>query len=101
MNFVNRMLVVLQLLFAIALMPILIVLLLFFRQGLVDSVTNMARGLVTGPNAPATQLICVALSVIVFLIAILFMFLELQRPTLKRLKVQEVMGGQVEVTIEA
>lgn len=101
MNFINRMLVTLQMLITIALVPILIVLLLFSRQALVDGVTNVARGLVSGPNALLTQMICAGLAALIFLIAILVLFLELHRPATKRLKVQEVMGGQVEVTVEA
>lgn len=101
MNFINRMLVTLQLLLTIAVMPILIVLLLFSRQALVDSVTNLARGLVSGPNTALTQLICTGLAALLFVIAVLILFLELHRPPIKRLKVQEVTGGQVEVTIEA
>ncbi len=101
MNFINRMLVTLQLLLTIALMPILIVVVLFSRQPLVDGVTNLTRGLDSGPNALLTQLICAGLAALVFVIAILILFLELHRPSIKRLKVQEVMGGQVEVTIEA
>ncbi len=101
MNFINRMLVILQLLSAIVFMPILVVLLLFSRPTLVDAVTNLTRGIANGPNVFFTQAICVGLSALVFIIAILILFLELQRPAVKRLKVQEVMGGQVEVTVEA
>lgn len=101
MNFFNRILVVLQLLIAIALAPILIVVLLLYRQNVADTLTNLGRALTTGPNAALTQIICMALAALAFVIAILFLYLELQRPSVKRLKVQEVMGGQVEITSDA
>lgn len=101
MNFINRMLVILQLLLTIVLMLILIVFLFLSRQGLVDIVTNFTRGLVSGPNVLLTQMICVGLASLLIVIALLLLFLELHRSPTKQLKVQEVTGGQVEVTIEA
>ncbi len=101
MNFINRLLVVLQLLIAIVLMPILIALLLFARQPLVDGVTNLTRGLVNGPNAALTSMICASLAGLVLVIALLILYLELHRPAIRRLKVQEVTGGKVEVTVDA
>jgi len=101
MNFINRLLVIVGLLGAIALMPILIVVLIFFRPGLVDTVNNVARGLVSGPNVVLVQATCVGLAVLVFVVAILLLFLELQRPSTRRLRVQSVTDGQVELTADA
>ncbi len=101
MNFVNRVLVVLQLLLATALAPILIVLLLFYRQGIANTMSSLGNGLINGANAPLTQLICIALAALGFLITVLLLFLELQRPAIKRLKIQEVIGGQAEITADA
>jgi hypothetical protein len=101
MNPVNRLLIIVQLLIAIALMPITIVILLFFRPAIVGAVDNLARGLVAGPNAGYTQAICVGLAALVFLLAILLLFLELHRPAVHGLRVQQVTDGQVEVTADA
>ena len=101
MNFINRTLIVLQLLFSIVLAIGLIVLLLFYRQNVSNTLAGLGTALVSGPNAPLTQLICIALAAISGLIAVLFLILELQRPPLRRLKVQEVMGGEAEITAEA
>jgi len=101
MNFINRILIILQLFLAIALTPILIVLLLFARPTLENIMTGLVHALISGPNPAFAQAICVGLAALVFIIALLFLFLELQRPRIKRLKVQEVMGGQVEVTVDA
>src|SRR5574341_97647 len=101
MNLINRLIVLAQLLLAIALAPILIVILLLLRSSFVDSINNLARNLVSGPNASLIQTICVGLAALVFIIAVLMLFLELQRPSVKRLRVQQVTGGQVEVTTEA
>lgn len=101
MNFVNRLIVLAQLLLAIALMPILVVILLFFRPGIVDAVNIFMRSLVSGPNAFLVQTICVGLAVLVLLIALLMLFLELQRPSVKRLRVPQVTEGQVQVTTDA
>jgi len=101
MNFINRTLIVLQLLLAIALAPILIVLLLVYRQNVANALNNMASALVAGPNASPTLLICAALAAILGLIAVLFLFLELQRPAIQRLKIQQVMDGEAEITSEA
>lgn len=101
MNLVNRLIILAQLLLAIALTPIIIVILLLSRSSLVDGINNLARSLVSGSNAFLIQTICVGLAVLVFIIAILMLFLELQRPSVKRLRVLQVTGGQVEVTTDA
>ena len=101
MNIANRLLVIVQLLVAIALMPILIAILIFFRPMIVDSVDSMARGLVAGPNAVYSQAVCVGLAVFVFIVAILLLFLELHRPGGRALRVQQVSDGEVEVTSDA
>lgn len=100
MNFINRTLIVLQLLIAIALAPTLIAIILL-RPTWFDSLNNVSRVFTTGPNAVLTQLICIALAAIGGLIAVLFLFLEVQRPAIRRLKVQQVVGGEAEITSEA
>ncbi len=101
MNLINRALLIVELLIAIAVTPILIVAVVFMRPAIVESLDNFSRSLVSGPNALLTQSICVGLSALVFVIAILLLFLELQRPSMHRLRVQSVTEGQVEVTAEA
>ena len=101
MNFINRMLVVLQLLAVIALAPIAIVLLLFYRQGIANTLSNLGNGLTNAATPPVALLICIGLVALVFLIAIMILFLEMQRPAIKRLKVQQVMGGEAEITADA
>lgn len=101
MNFINRTLIVLELLLTIALAPILIVLLLVYRQNIANTLSGMGTTLVSGPNAALTQLICIALVAVVGLIAVLFLLLELQRPPIQRLKIQQVMGGEAEITADA
>jgi hypothetical protein len=101
MNIINRLLIVLQLLVAIVLMPILIALILFARQSLVDSVANLSRSLVNGPNAALTSMICASLAGLLMVIALLILYLELHRPGIRRLKVLDVTGGKAEVTIDA
>ncbi|HEX7594626.1 MAG TPA: alkaline shock response membrane anchor protein AmaP [Anaerolineae bacterium] len=101
MNLINRFLVIVELLIAIALAPILIVVLVFLRGSIVDTVDNFSRGLVSGPNALVIQASCIGLVAFVFVVAILLLFLELQRPSIHRLHVQSVTEGQVEVTADA
>lgn len=101
MNFINRMLVVLQLLATLALAPILIVLLVLAPKSLGDFLTNLARGFPSGIGLTPTTAICAGLAGVLFFIALLMLFLELQRPSIKRLKVQEVMGGDAEITADA
>ncbi len=71
MNLINRMLVSLQLIIAIVLMPILIVILLFNRNGLADTVSAVAKNLVSSPNAFFIQAICIGLAALVFVIGVL------------------------------
>jgi hypothetical protein len=101
MNFINRTLIVLQLLAAIALAPILIIALLVYRQTVSNTVIGMGNALVAGQNASLPLLICSALAAIGGLIAVLFLFLELQRPASRRLKIQQVVGGEAEITADA
>jgi hypothetical protein len=101
MNLINRLLIVLQLLFTVVLMMILILLILFAPQLFVSGMNNLTRGLVEGPNAALTSMICAGLAGVLIVIALLILFLELHRPAARRLKVQEVTGGKVEVTVEA
>ncbi|MBI4791061.1 MAG: hypothetical protein HY782_28865 [Chloroflexi bacterium] len=101
MNIANRLIVIVELLIAIALMPILIAVLFFSRPLLVSSVEGMARGLGAGPNVLYSQAICVGLAVFVFIVAILLLFLELHRPGGRALRVEQVTEGQVEVTADA
>lgn len=101
MNLINRLLVIFELLLVLALMPILIVILVFFRPGIVDAIQNTANSFVNGPNSALVQATCVGLAALVFVVAILILFLELQRPAMQHLRVQSVTEGQVEVTTEA
>ena len=101
MNFINRLLVIVELFVLIVLMPIAIVLLLFFLPGIPSAVDAFLRGLTTSANLVLTQLICIGLAALIFGIAIVLLFLELQRPTGRRLRVPQVTDGQVEVTEEA
>lgn len=101
MNLVNRVLVTVQLLLAIAVMPILIVILILYRPGIADAVDNLMRGMVGGPNAGLIQATCIGLAGLVFIVAILMLFLELHRPAARRLRVQSVTDGQVELTADA
>ncbi len=101
MNFVNRLLVMLGLVIAIAVAPILIVLVLFFTPGIANTANDLGRTLAGGPSAFFIQVICVIGALTIFVIAIILLFLELNRPTVRRLRVPQVTDGQVEVTDEA
>lgn len=101
MNLVNRLLIIVELLVAIALMPIAIAVLVFFRPGIANAVNNLMLSLVSGPNAAMIQAISVGIAVLVFVVAVLLLFLELQRPSTHHLRVQSVTEGQVEVTADA
>ncbi len=97
MNFINRMLIIAQLLIGIALMPIILVLFLFFLPALADILTNLARGMTA--SASLTQAIGAGAAGFIFVVAILLLFLELHYPT-RSLRVQ-VGDTQVQVTEEA
>ena len=101
MNLLNRLLMIVELLVAIALMPIVIAVLIFFRPTLAATFSNLGLNLVSGANAALIQAIGVGVALLVFVIAILLLFLELQRPAMNRLRVQSVTEGQVEVTADA
>ncbi len=100
MNTVNRLLIVLQLLIALVLLPILIFMLLFMRANLTAWLDAAGKALGAGPNAPLAQLACVSLALIGFILALLFLVLEMQRPAKNRLRVQ-IADGAVEVTADA
>jgi uncharacterized alkaline shock family protein YloU len=101
MNLVNRLLVIVGLLIAVALTPIAIVLVLFFRPGVAAWLNNLARGLTDGPNVLFVQVICVGVALFVFIVALILLFLEFSRPSARRLRVQQVTDGIVQVTDEA
>lgn len=101
MNTVNRLLVIAELLVAIALMPILITIFLFFRGALVDLFDGITRGLLGGSSVLYSQAVCVGLAAFIFIVAILLLFLELHRPAPHGLRVQQVSDGQVDVTADA
>ncbi len=101
MNRVNRVVVIVELVLVIALMPILVVMLLSLSPALVQTWAGMARGLLIGPSAPYTQAVGIALAVLIFVLAIVLIILEIQRPALSGLRVQQVTDGDVQVTAEA
>ena len=101
MNFVNRLLVMMGLVIAIAVAPISIVLMLFFPLQLANAANDLGRTLAGGPSAFLIQAICVIGALTIFIIALLFLFLELNRPMARHLRVPQVTEGQVEVTDEA
>ncbi len=101
MSTVNRLLVIAELVIAIALMPILVLIVLFFRGPLADLLDGLARGIGGGPNALYTQAVCIAPAVLIFIVAVLLLFLELHRPSPHGLRVQQVTEGQVDVTSDA
>ncbi len=101
MNLFNRLIVIVQLLITIAVMPIFIGILVFLRPGIVNTVDGIARSLVSGPNAALLQTLCSVLAALVFFVSVLLLFLELQRPSVRRLRVTQVADSRVEVTQEA
>ncbi len=100
MNLINRVIVIVELLILVALMPILIVVLLFFLPTLPSTVESYLRNLASPANLVLTQIICVGVTALIFATALLLLFIELQHPTGRRLRVQ-VPEGQVEVTEDA
>ena len=101
MNFINRLLVMIGLVMAIALAPISIVLVLFFTSGIANTLNNLERSLAGGASTFLIQAICVIIALTVFIVSILLLFLELNRPMARHLRVPQVTDGQVEVTDEA
>lgn len=101
MRAVNRFLVIVGLVIAIALMPIVIMLVLFFRPNIAGFLINLARGISEGPNVLIFQLICVIAALLIFIAALTLLFLELQRSSSRRLRLQQIADGQVEVTDDA
>lgn len=101
MNRVNRTIVVVELVLAIALMPVLVVMLLSLSPALVETWGGLARGLLVGPTASYTQAIGIAVTVLIFVVAVVLFVLEIQRPALSGLRVQQVSEGEVQVTAEA
>jgi uncharacterized alkaline shock family protein YloU len=100
-NRVNRAIVIVGLVLAIALMPILVVMLLSLSPALVETWAGLARGLLVGPTASYTQAIGIAVAVLIFVVAVVLFVLEIQRPALSGLRVQQVSDGEVQVTAEA
>jgi hypothetical protein len=98
-NLTNRVIVIIELLIAIALMPIFVVLLIFYRAGFAEAMTGATRDWFIGANAAYTQAICIGAAVLVFVVAVLLLFLELRRPG-RRVRVP-VAEGHVEVTADA
>ncbi|MBI5650660.1 MAG: hypothetical protein HZC40_09495 [Chloroflexi bacterium] len=99
MNLTNRVIVIIELLIVIALMPIFVVLLIFYRAGFAEAVTGAARDWLIGANAAYTQAICIGAAVLVFVVAILLLFLELRRAG-RRVRVP-VSEGHFEMTTDA
>jgi hypothetical protein len=101
-NFFNRLLVIVQLLILMVLLPIALVLAIFFRPAIGETVSNLGRGLSNGPNVVQVQVILVGVAVLLFIVSILLLYLELQRPApRRRMHVKQVTEGQVELTEEA
>ncbi len=101
MNRFNRVIIIVELVLAMALMPIVVVMLMSLSPALVDTWAAMAGGLLRGPTALYTQTIGIAVAVLIFVIAIVVLVLEIQRPGLSGLRVQQVSAGQVQVTAVA
>ncbi len=101
MNFINRLLVIVELLIAIALMPIVMASVIFFRPSVAATLSNLGRNLTDGPNVSLIQAIGVGVALVVFVVSVLLLFLELARPHGRRLVVPQVTDGKVEVTEEA
>jgi uncharacterized alkaline shock family protein YloU len=100
-NRVNRAIVFVELVLAIALMPVLVVMLLSLSPALVETWAGLARGLLVGPTASYTQAIGIAVAALIFVVAVVLFVLEIQRPALSGLRVQQVSEGEVQVTAEA
>lgn len=100
-NRVNRAIVIVELVLAIVLMPVVVVMLLSLSPALVDTWAGLANGVLVGPTASYTQAIGIAVAVLIFIIAIVLLVLEIQRPGLSGLRVQQVSDGEVNVTAEA
>lgn len=98
MNSVNRLLVIAELLLGIAILPIVIFLFLFYRASLSDNLASVARTVASSPEAALTQVVCVGAALLLFVVAILLLFLELRFTSSRHLRVQQVTDGQVEVT---
>lgn len=101
MNVLNRLIVSLLLVLAIVLTPVSIVLALLAPATLAGFFTSIGRAFVEGASAAFAQFVCVGIALLVFVVSIVLLFLELQRPPSRRLRVQQVSDGQVEVTDEA
>jgi len=99
MNVMNRLIVILEILATIVLVPILIVLFLFFHSGTGTTISNLGRTLSEGGGAFLVQLICVSVALLVFIIAILMLFLEL-RSNDRRLHIHSA-DGSVAITQDA
>jgi hypothetical protein len=100
MNSVNRLLLIVELLIVVVALPIVVILLLFNRAGLSDTLASVTRGLAAGSDTALSQVLCVGSALLIFVVAVILLFLEL-RPSSRRLRVKQVTDGQVEVTDDA
>ena len=98
MNLINRLMVMVGLLIGIAVAPIAIVLVLFFTAGLANTANSIGQSLAGGSSAFLIQITCVITARTVFVVSIILLFLELNRPGVRHLRVPQVTDGEVTVT---
>lgn len=100
MNMINRMLVVMLLLFGLVLSCISVFVILFFLPRvtpvLQDSVNTFGAGQLTPP-----QLFCVGIAVLVFVICLLLLYLELMPSGKTRMHLKSIQGADVLMSSDA
>jgi phosphatidylglycerophosphate synthase len=100
MNFINRLLIVLELLVVIVLSPILIVLLLIGRSTF-QTIFAPALATLSQSAIQPSQVICVGVLVLLFAFAIILLLLEYPRSSGRRLRIQSVLGAEVLMSSDA
>ncbi len=100
MNLVNRVLIIMELLAAMALSILLIVLTLFNPAAIRQTLDPVVSALMPSPGNPA-PVIFVGILFLVFAFSVLLLILELYRPGPSRLRLQSIQGAEVLVTADA
>jgi hypothetical protein len=100
MNVVNRAISIVVLIILIIIMPVLI----FFavaRPGRATAALSQAALALQSGITPRHVVAMVAIAALVFLAAVLLLWMEVRRATVRAIQVQQVTGGEARVTIES
>lgn len=100
MNLLNRLVIVLELLLAMAFSGVLFFFVMVNRKFLRDTLgPTLAR--IAQDQTDLAQFVCLGILVLVFAFSLLYLLLQFARPESARMRVESVQGAEVSITADA